>query len=303
MTAHFGTAPGSLADAMAAAGTEIDAVLDQLLPRPAGPEARLAEAMRYAVLAPGKRFRPILAVASADLFGARREAALRVAAAVEFAHTYSLVHDDLPCMDDDDVRRGQPSTHIRFDEATAVLAGDALMPLAFEVLARPETHAEAAVRTALMLALAEAVGPRGMVGGQTIDLAVEHQPADIGTITRMQQLKTGALIAFACESGAILGQAPDSQRQALRAYAHDLGLAFQIIDDLLDVEGTQEATGKKVGKDAGLGKATFVSLLGVERARNQAQMLADQAVSHLEQFGERATFLRRLARFVVQRSH
>lgn len=288
---------------MAAAGAEIDAVLDRLLPRPSGPEARLAEAMRYAVLAPGKRFRPILAVAAADLFGVGREAALRVAAAVEFSHTYSLVHDDLPCMDDDDVRRGQPSTHIRFDEATAVLAGDALMPLAFEVLARPETHADPSVRTALMLALAEAVGPRGMVGGQTIDLAFEHQSADIGAITRMQQLKTGALIAFACESGAILGKAPDAQRHALRAYAHDLGLAFQIVDDLLDVEGTQEATGKKVGKDAGLGKATFVSLLGVGRARQQAGMLADQAIAHLDQFGERATFLRRLARFVVQRSH
>ena len=303
LTAPFGKGPGGLAEAMAAAGAEIDAALDTLLPRPSGPESRLAEAMRYAVLAPGKRFRPILAVASSDLFGVDRRQSLRVAAAVEFAHTYSLVHDDLPCMDDDDVRRGQPSTHIQFDEATAVLAGDALMPLAFEVLARPDTHGDAGVRTALMLALAEAVGPRGMVGGQMIDLSVEHQPSDIGTITRMQQLKTSALIAFACEAGAILGQAGEPQRQALRAYAHDLGLAFQIVDDLLDVEGSQEVTGKKVGKDAGLGKATFVSLLGTEQARGQAQMLADQAVTHLEQFGERATFLRRLARFVVQRSH
>ena len=201
------------------------------------------------------------------------------------------------------MRRGQPTVHKQFDEATAVLAGDALLPLAFEILAHAETHAEPDVRIELLRALAEATGPRGMVGGQMIDLLVEHKPADIGTITRMQQLKTGALISFACEAGAVLGKAPHSARQALKAYARDLGLAFQIVDDLLDVEGTEEATGKKVGKDATLGKATFVALLGPERARTQASMLADQAVSHLDLFGERGSFLRRLARFVVQRTH
>jgi farnesyl diphosphate synthase len=303
VTAQLGKGVAGVAEAMAAAGAEIDGVLQNLLPEPNGPEGRLAEAMRYSVLAPGKRFRPILALAAAELFAVPRRAALRVAVAIEFAHTYSLVHDDLPCMDDDDMRRGQPTLHKQFDEATAVLAGDALLPLAFEILAHPETHAEADVRLELMRALAEAAGPRGMVGGQMIDLMVEHKPADIGTITRMQQLKTGALIAFACEAGAVLGKAPNAARQALRAYARDLGLAFQIVDDLLDVEGSEEATGKRVGKDAGLGKATFVALLGTDRARTQAAMLADQAVAHLEMFGERGAFLRRLASFVVQRSH
>ena len=303
MNAQPESGTGGVAEDMAAAGAEIDAVLQALLPEPGGPERRLAEAMRYAVLAPGKRFRPILALASADLFSVPRRSSLRVAAAVEFAHTYSLVHDDLPCMDDDDVRRGQPSLHKRFDEATAVLAGDALLPLAFEVMANAETHAEPDVRLELIRALAEAAGPRGMVGGQMIDLLAEHKPADIGTITRMQQLKTGVLIAFACESGAILGRTPPSARQALRAFARDLGLAFQIVDDILDVEGTEAQTGKKVGKDAGLGKATFVALLGPERARTQATMLTDQAIGHLDVFAERGAFLRRLARFVVARTH
>ena len=303
MIAQPGTGAGGVAEAMAAAAAEIDGVLQNLLPEPSGPERRLAEAMRYAVLAPGKRFRPVLSLATAELFAVPRRSALRVAVAVELAHAYSLVHDDLPCMDDDEMRRGQPTLHKKYDEATAVLAGDALLPLAFEIIAHPETHPDAEVRLELMRALAEAAGPRGMVGGQMIDLLVEHKPADIGTITRMQQLKTGALIAFACEAGAVLGRAPNTARQALRAYARDLGLAFQIVDDLLDVEGSEEATGKRVGKDAGLGKATFVALLGVDRARTQATMLADQALAHLDIFAERAAFLRRLARFVVQRSH
>jgi len=303
LIAQPGTGAGGVAEAMAAAAAEIDGVLQNLLPEPSGPERRLAEAMRYAVLAPGKRFRPVLSLATAELFAVPRRSALRVAVAVELAHAYSLVHDDLPCMDDDEMRRGQPTLHKKYDEATAVLAGDALLPLAFEIIAHPETHPDAEVRLELMRALAEAAGPRGMVGGQMIDLLVEHKPADIGTITRMQQLKTGALIAFACEAGAVLGRAPNTARQALRAYARDLGLAFQIVDDLLDVEGSEEATGKRVGKDAGLGKATFVALLGVDRARTQATMLADQALAHLDIFAERAAFLRRLARFVVQRSH
>ena len=293
--------PGEVAGAMAAAAAEIEGVLENLLPNPDGPEHRLQEAMRYVVLAPGKRFRPVLVLSAAQMFGVARRSALRVAAAVEMVHTYSLVHDDLPSMDDDAVRRGQPSAHVKFDEATAVLAGDALFALAFEVLTDEETHSDLAVRVELMRALAEAAGAHGMVGGQMIDLVTEHKRADIGTITRLQKLKTGALIAFSCEAGAMLARAAPQLRHALRAYAHDLGLAFQIVDDLLDAEGSAEAMGKEVRKDAPKGKANFVSLLGPERARTQASLLADQAAAHLEPFAENAAFLRRLARFVVQR--
>lgn len=293
--------PGDIADAMAAAAAEIEGVLENLLPAASGPEHRLHEAMRYVVLAPGKRFRPVLVLSAAQIFNVERRSALRVAAAVEMVHTYSLVHDDLPSMDDDAMRRGQPSAHVQFDEATAVLAGDALFALAFEVLAGEETHADMAVRVELMGALAAAAGAHGMVGGQMIDLDTEHKHADIGTITRLQQLKTGALIAYACEAGAILARAAPPLRQALRAYAHDLGLAFQIVDDLLDATGSAEAMGKEVRKDAPKGKANFVSLLGPERARTQARLLADQAAAHLEPFAGSAALLRGLARFVVQR--
>ena len=301
LTASAPTELGEVARAMAAAATEIEGVLENLLPNPNGPEHRLQEAMRYVVLAPGKRFRPVLVLSAAQMFGVPRQSALRVAAAVEMVHTYSLVHDDLPSMDDDPVRRGQPSAHVQFDEATAVLAGDALFALAFEVLTDEETHSDLAVRVELMRALAEAAGAHGMVGGQMIDLVTEHKRADIGTITRLQQLKTGALIAFSCEAGAMLARAAPPLRHALRTYAHDLGLAFQIVDDLLDAEGSAEAMGKEVRKDASKGKANFVSLLGPERARTQASLLADQAAAHLEPFAENAAFLRRLARFVVQR--
>lgn len=292
-----------LAGAMTDAAAAVDKQIDRLLQMPDGPERRVYEAMRYSSLGTGKRLRPFLVMQSSRLFAVAESCALRAAAAVEMVHCYSLIHDDLPAMDDSDLRRGQPSCHVKFDEATAILAGDGLLTRAFGVLAAEHTHSDPAVRSELVQALAEAAGPRGMVGGQMIDLLVEHKPADIGTITRMQQLKTGALIAFACEAGAVLGRAPNTARQALRAYARDLGLAFQIVDDLLDVEGSEEATGKRVGKDAGLGKATFVALLGVDRARTQATMLADQALAHLDIFAERAAFLRRLARFVVQRSH
>ncbi len=282
-----------------AAATE--ASLEALLPQPAGAEARLFEAMRYAVLGGGKRLRPLLVLASAELFSVAQRAAERVAAAIELVHCYSLVHDDLPCMDDDDLRRGRPTVHKAFDEATAVLAGDALLTLAFEVLAGSATHGDPAVRVELVQCLARAAGGHGMVGGQTIDLAAEHQTFDIGAITRLQQLKTGALIGFSCEAGAILGKASEPSRHALRAYAHDLGLAFQIADDLLDVEGSADEVGKRVGKDAAAGKATFVSLLGLEQARRQAALLSAQAVQHLELFGERADLLREVAAFVVTR--
>ena len=279
-----------------------DAVIDRLIAVPAGLEARVFEAMRYAALAPGKRLRPFLVLASAQLFAVARRSALQAAAAVELVHAYSLVHDDLPAMDNSDLRRGRPTCHKAFDDATAVLAGDALLTLAFEVLAQPDTHGDPAVRCELVSALAQAAGAAGMVGGQMIDLIAEHRPdLDMGAITRLQRLKTGALIAFACEAGAILGKSPSEPRLALRGYAHDLGLAFQIADDLLDVQGSAGETGKPVGQDAAAGKATFVSILGVERAQAQARLLVAQAIRHLELFGKKADLLRQAAQFVIDR--
>jgi farnesyl diphosphate synthase len=278
-----------------------DAVLERLLAVPPGLESRVYEAMRYSVLSPGKRLRPLLVLASSQLFGVARRSALQVAAAIEMVHAYSLIHDDLPAMDNSDLRRGRPTSHKQFDEATAVLAGDGLLTMAFEVLADPDTHSDAAVRAELVGALAAAAGPAGMVGGQMIDLIAEKQPLDIGAITRLQRMKTGALIAFSCEAGPILAKATSEARLALRGYAHDLGLAFQIADDLLDVEGSSAETGKPVGADAAAGKATFVSILGIDRARAQAELLIDQAVAHLDLFEERAELLRQVARFVVNR--
>jgi len=291
----------SVADASIATARLTDTVIERLLAVPSGLEARVYEAMRYSALAPGKRLRPLLVLASSRLFGVATRSALQVAAAIEMVHAYSLVHDDLPAMDDSDLRRGRPTCHKEFDEATAVLAGDGLLTMAFEVLAHPDTHGDPAVRCELVGALAGAAGPAGMVGGQMTDLIAEHQPLDIGAITRLQRMKTGALIAFACESGPILAKAPSELRLAMRGYAHDLGLAFQIADDLLDVEGTEAETGKPVGADAAAGKATFVSILGVERARAQAALLVSQAVAHLDLFEQRAELLRQVARFVVNR--
>ena len=290
-----------LQKALAAATAEIESALDVHLPLPEGPEAHVVEAMRYATLDGGKRMRPFLVLQGASLFNVANSSALRAAVAIEMVHCYSLVHDDLPAMDDDDLRRGRPTVHKKFDEATAILAGDALLTRAFRVLGDAATHGDAAVRADLVVALAEAAGAAGMVGGQMLDLLAEKTPLDIGGITRLQRLKTGALIAFSAEAGAILGKAPMPARLALRAYAHDLGLAFQIADDLLDAEGTEEEVGKKTGKDAARGKATFVSLLGAERARAQARMLAEQAAKHLDLFAEKADLLRDVARWVVDR--
>ncbi len=281
----------------------VNETLERLLPRPEGLEGRVVEAMRYATLAGGKRLRPFLVVASARLFDVPDPAALRCGAAVEMVHTYSLVHDDLPAMDDDDVRRGQPTCHVKFDDATAILAGDALLTLAFEALSAPATHPDPAVRCELMRGLAVAGGPAGMVGGQMIDLLAENQELDIDGVTHLQSLKTGALIAFSCEAGAILGRAAPEVRAAIAAYGRDLGLAFQIADDLLDVEGEQAETGKAVGKDAAAGKATVVGLLGVARARERARALADQAVARLEPFAPKADLLRQAANFVIDRRH
>ncbi len=288
-------------EALAQAAALTDAALGRLLVVPSDLEGRVVEAMRYSALAPGKRLRPFLVLAGAHLFGVARGCALQAAAAIEMVHAYSLVHDDLPAMDDSDLRRGRPTCHKEFDEATAVLAGDGLLTAAFGVLAHPDTHADSAVRCELVATLAAAAGAVGMVGGQMIDLIAEHRRLDIGAITRLQRMKTGALIAFSCEAGAILAKAPAEPRSALRGYAHDLGLAFQIADDLLDVDGSAAETGKPVGADAAAGKATFVSILGVERARAQAELLIGQAVAHLDLFGGRAELLREAARFVISR--
>jgi len=278
-----------------------DVALGQLLVVPPGLEARVYQAMRYSALAPGKRLRPFLVLASAHLFGLAQRCALQVAAAIEMVHAYSMIHDDLPAMDNSDLRRGRPTCHKQFDDATAILAGDGLLTTAFEVLADSDTHGDPAVRCELVAALAGAAGAAGMVGGQMIDLIAEHQTLDIGAITRLQRMKTGALIAFACEAGAILAKAPHELRTALRGYAHDLGLAYQIADDLLDVEGSAAETGKPVGADIAAGKATFVSILGVTRARAQGELLVRQAMAHLDLFEQRAELLREAARFVITR--
>lgn len=287
--------------ALQAEADAVEAVLDDLLEEPEGPEAQVVKAMRYSALGGGKRVRPFLVMASSRLFNVADECALRVAAALEMVHCYSLVHDDLPAMDNDDLRRGQPTCHIKFDEATAILAGDALLTRAFEVLADEQTHPDPKVRCELVAELAKASGMNGMVGGQMIDLMAETRELDIPEITRLQRLKTGALITFACKAGAILGKTHKVKRDALKKYGHDLGLAFQIADDLLDVEASEEETGKKVGKDADRGKATFVSLLGVERAREQAHMLSTQACKHLDIFDEKTELLRAMAQYVVNR--
>jgi farnesyl diphosphate synthase len=289
--------------ALAQNARDVDATLEQLLPARRDPESRLMDAVRYATLSGGKRIRPFLVMSSAALFGVSKPFALRVAAAIEMVHCYSLIHDDLPAMDNDDLRRGLPTCHVKFDEATAILAGDALLARAFEVIADPATHPDPRVRSDLVGELAKAAGADGMVGGQMLDLLAEKVPLEMAEITRMQRMKTGALIAFSCEAGAVLGKSSDSARHALRAYAHDLGLAFQIVDDLLDVEGNDDEVGKRTHKDDGAGKATFVSVLGVERARAQSDMLAQQAVQHLEMFSETAAPLRALASFVVSRRH
>jgi farnesyl diphosphate synthase len=292
----------TLKAALADTAIAVNAELDRLLPLIEGPENRLIEAMRYSTLDGGKRLRPFFVLQTSRLFNVAEQAAQRVAAAIEMVHCYSLVHDDLPAMDDDDLRRGRPTCHKAFDEATAILAGDALLTKAFEVLAGPNTHSDPQVRCELVWELASASGGQGMVGGQMFDLRAAELDMDVQAVTRLQNLKTGRLIDFACEAGAILGKAPWQLRQALRAYAHDLGLAFQIADDLLDVEGDPAQVGKGLRKDAEAGKATFVSLLGVERARAQADMLSRQAAQHLDCFDEKADLLREAARFVVERS-
>jgi farnesyl diphosphate synthase len=281
----------------------IDQRLNTLLVVPDDPRKKLVDAMRHGSIGGGKRMRPLLAIAACDLFQVDRECALRVAMAVELVHCYSLVHDDLPCMDNDDLRRGQPTVHKAFDEATAVLAGDALLTLAFELLVSPSTHEDPYVRCDLVAELARAAGHHGMVGGQAMDIAAESEIFDLRTTTRLQQMKTGALIGFAVESGGIMGKASAEARTQLKGYARDMGLAFQIADDLMDIEGSESATGKRVGKDVSAGKSTFVSLMGIARARDQGVILVDQAIAHLHGFDAKADLLRAIARFAVARDH
>lgn len=292
----------SLSQAMKQAAGLVDQTLDVLLPTPEGLHGRVAEAMRYAVFAGGKRLRPFLTLGCAELFGVPQGRALRAAAAIEALHTYSLVHDDLPCMDDDDLRRGRPTTHRRFDEATAVLAGDALLTLAFGVLADAETHPSGAVRAALVAKLASAGGHDGMIGGQMIDMLAPERAYGEAEVILLQRMKTGALFEFSCEAGAILAEAGEEDRRRLRDYARDLGLAFQIADDLIDALGTEEQAGKAVGKDQDQGKATLISLYGVERARVEAARLAEQAAQSLQPYGPKADELRALPFFLLDRA-
>ena len=293
------------ADALATVATDVNATIAQLLDRAAADDgsevASLWDAMRYAALAGGKRLRPFLVLSSAEICGGDRQVALRLAAAVEMMHTYSLVHDDLPAMDDDDLRRGQPTLHRKFDEATAILAGDALLTLSFEVLAGLETHPDAEVRSELVMALAARSGGAGMVGGQVIDLESEHAAVDADLIARLETMKTGALIAFSTAAGAMLGRAGANTVKTLEIFGFELGLAFQITDDLLDVEGDEDDVGKKVGKDAEAGKATFVSTLGVDGARREARRVTDRALARLDALGGRADELRAAAEFVLAR--
>ena len=293
----------SLQAALDDVGAEIDRAFDDLLGVPADARGRLYEAMRYAAIGGGKRIRPMLVAAACDLFRVDRERAMRVALAVECIHVYSLIHDDLPSMDDDDLRRGKPTLHRAYEESTAILAGDSLHALAFEILADEATHEDPFVRAELVVELARASGPAGMAGGQMMDLMAGEMALDLAAVTRLQQLKTGALIGWCVEAGAIMGRVPPEGRTGLRGYARDVGLAFQIVDDLIDHEGMEEKAGKRVGKDCAAGKQTFVSLLGPARARRQADLLIDQAIEHLQSFGEEADLLRAVARFAVERDH
>jgi farnesyl diphosphate synthase len=282
---------------------EVDDFFERLLAPTGDGREPLYEAMRHAVIGGGKRLRPLLTIAAGQLFAIDRERALRVGCAIEAIHVYSLIHDDLPCMDDADLRRGKPTVHKAFGEAEAVLAGDSLHALAFEILAHEATHGDPWVRSDLVFELARAAGPAGMAGGQMMDLVAEGQQLDLPAITRLQQLKTGALIEYAVEAACIMVRLLPDARTPYRGYARNIGLAFQIADDLIDHSGDEAAAGKRTGKDMAAGKATVVSVLGPDRARQQASVLVNQAIEHLGDHGEEADLLRAIARFAIERDH
>ena len=295
---------GAMLDAEAGlVSAEVDDFFARLLPPTGDTRERLYEAMRFAAIGGGKRLRPLLTIAAAQLFAISRERALRVGCAIEAIHVYSLIHDDLPCMDNADLRRGKPTVHKAFGEAEAVLAGDSLHALAFEILAHQATHDDPWVRSDLVLELARAAGPAGMAGGQMMDLVAEGQELDLPSITRLQQLKTGALIEYSVEAACIMVRLTHEARTPYRGYARNIGLAFQIADDLIDHSGDEAAAGKRTGQDRQAGKATFVSVLGEERARQQASLLVDQAIEHLAEHGDEADLLRAIARFAIERDH
>lgn len=279
-----------------------DALLD-FLPMQDGPLGRVVSAMRWGALDGGKRLRPFLAIAAADLFDCPRVRSVRVGCAVEMIHCYSLIHDDLPAMDDSDLRRGRPSVHKKFDDATAILAGDALLTQAFEILAHSDTHPDGDVRCRIALELARAAGKEGMVGGQMIDIYAEQKDFDLNGVTQLQRLKTGALIRFSTIGGALVGGANEAEIAALAAYAEDLGLAFQIVDDILDATADAETLGKPAGQDEEMDKATFIKLLGMDGAKTKAQDLADACKAHLDPFGAAAAPLKGAADFVLARRH
>ena len=292
-----------LEEEAARVSAEVDRFFGELLVVPEDGRSGLYKAMRHAAIGGGKRLRPLLTVAAARLFAIDEQRALRVGCAIEAIHVYSLIHDDLPCMDDDDLRRGKPTVHRAFGEAEAVLSGDSLHALGFEILAHASTHEDPWVRSDLVLELARAAGPAGMAGGQMMDLAAAGRELSLPEITRLQQLKTGALIEYAVEAACIMAKLMPEARTPYRGYARNIGLAFQIADDLIDHGGDEAAAGKRIGKDADAGKATFVSVIGADRAQQQAALLVDQAVEHLSGHGEEADLLRAIARFAVERDH
>jgi farnesyl diphosphate synthase len=281
----------------------VETALGEFLPRSEGPLGRVVEAMRHGALDGGKRLRPFLLIAAADMFGVPRVRSVRAGCAVEMIHCYSLIHDDLPAMDDSDLRRGRPSVHKAYDEATAILAGDALLTQAFEILAEKETHPNAEVRCALALELARASGKIGMVGGQMIDIYAEQKNFDLAGIEELQRLKTGALIRFSAVGGGVIGEASEAEIAALAAYAEDLGLAFQIVDDILDATADAETLGKPAGQDAEMDKATFIKLLGMDGAKAKAAELVERCKAHLDRFGARAEPLAGAADFVFRRKN
>jgi farnesyl diphosphate synthase len=293
----------SIEQRLQATATQVNGALDALLPKPQGPESQLVEAMRYAALNGGKRLRPFFVLEAGRLFDADESSLLRAGLAIECVHTYSLIHDDLPCMDDDDLRRGRPTLHRAFSEATALLAGDALLTFAFEILAEPASHPDPQMRCMLIAGLARAAGGQGMVAGQVADMAGQDIGSDLIAVTRMNRLKTGALINFSVDAGALIGCAADAERTALSRYANDVGLAFQMVDDLLDAEGVVRDTGKAVRKDAARGKVNFVTVLGVAATRERVGMLSAQAKQHLALFGPRARVLREAVDFVIERKY